>query len=211
VFGDGLAEVGAEASYLVPVPWYLLVTASVLDGENEVAFRSPDGRDLEGFAALKNVFDVTDDATLELGASYTLGRNADRLLSQVAGGHLVLKWKPAAQATTRSAVVTIEGLYARLPLAGLTWGRDGRLRALRLRPRQMERKWYLGGADSVPRGRRSAVVRVGPAIWCSFNGLSAVGCKAVSPSGSGRLRSRCLQVTTLGLRAQVPATRARPT
>jgi hypothetical protein len=146
VFGDeGLGEVGVEGTYLVPVPWYLLVTASVLNGDNTVAFNSPNGRDLAGFGALKNVFDLTDDATAELGASYVAGRNAGLQISQVAGAHLVLKWKPASDSTTKSAVVTVEGMYSHVPTAATsgtdvdTWGFYSYAQW------QLAQRWYLGG------------------------------------------------------------------
>src|SRR5205823_4644028 len=118
----------------------------LLNGDNEVAFHSPDDRDLEGFGALKSVVDITDDATLELGASYSLGRNADRLLTQVAGGHAVIKWKPAAASTTHSAVVTVEGLYSRVPKPGAATGVETDTYGLYAYAQwQLERQWYLGG------------------------------------------------------------------
>jgi len=146
VFGqEGLSEVGVEGSYLLPLPWYLLLTASVTNGDNEVAFHSPDDRDLAGFAALKSVVDLTDDATLELGASYALGRDEDRLTSQVAGGHLVVKWKPAAASTTHSAVLTLEGLYSRVPRSGATPGDEtDTYGAYASAQWQLERQWYIG-------------------------------------------------------------------
>jgi hypothetical protein len=116
VFGEeGLGEVGVEGSYLTPLPFYTLLTFSLLDGGNEVMFASPHSEDLAGFGGLKSVFDLTDDATLEAGASYVVGKNAAAQLSQVAGGHLVFKWKPARDATTSSAVVALEGMLASRP------------------------------------------------------------------------------------------------
>src|SRR6185503_19070313 len=96
VFGDGYDEVGVEASWLAPLPWYLLIDAEVLNGDNPVVFNSPNGRDLSYFGALKNVFDLNDDTTAELGAQYTAGKNALQQISQVGGAHVVLKWKPAS-------------------------------------------------------------------------------------------------------------------
>lgn len=147
VFGEeGLNEVGAEASYLVPVPWYLLLTVSALGGDNAVTFHSPNGRDLLGFAGLKNVFDVTDDATLEAGASYAIGNNSDRLTSQVFGGHLVFKWKPNDAATTHSAVVAVEALYARAPRPDTPRGRQtDQYGFYAFAQYQLFQRWYLGG------------------------------------------------------------------
>ncbi len=147
VFGDeGLNEIGAEASYLVPVPWYLLLTVAGLGGDNAVAFHSPNGRDFLGFAGLKNVFDVTDDATLEAGMSYAIGNNSDRLTSQVFGGHLVMKWKPNDAATTHSAVVAIEALYSRVPKPNTPRGRQtDQYGFYAFAQYQLFQRWYLGG------------------------------------------------------------------
>lgn len=146
VFGEeGLNEIGGEVAYLVPVPWYLLATVSVLGGDNEVAFHSPNGRDLLGFAALKNVFDLTDDATLEVGASYAIGDNIDRQVSQAMGGHLVFKWKPASASTTRSLMITLEALYSRVPRLDTPRGRQTDVYGLyAFAQLQLARQWYLG-------------------------------------------------------------------
>jgi len=178
VFGDGgLDEVGVEGTYLMPVPWYLLVTASVLNGDNAVAFKSPNGRHLAGFGALKNVFDLSDDATAELGASYVAGRNANLQISQVAGAHLVLKWKPASDSTTKSAIVTFEGMYSHVPTAATsdssvdTWG------FYSFAQWQLARRWYLGGryeylrpAAVAPQQsmRESAILVLAPTEFSAF-------------------------------------------
>ncbi|HEY8207072.1 MAG TPA: hypothetical protein VIG99_06315 [Myxococcaceae bacterium] len=206
VFGDGLGEVGIEGAYLVPVPWYLLFTASLLNGDNEAAFHSPEGRDLEGFAALKSVVDLTDDATLELGASCTLGRNADRLLSQVAGVHAVVKWKPAAEATTHSAVVTVEGLYSRVPRPGIPNGVETDTYGLYAYAQwQLERRWYVGGrfeflrpASVVPdmSRRESAMLVFAPT---EFSAVRLQGSAIQPGAGSPAFYEAFLQVNfTLG-------------
>lgn len=148
IFGEeGLNEVGVEGSYLAPLPWYTLLTVAGMDGRNEGLYASPRGRDFAGLGALKNVFDLTDDATLEAGAHYTLGNNAELRLAQAAGAHLVFKWKPAAASTTSSAVLSVEGMHAWRPSAAVaevpqpertfglsTYGQW-----------QLARRWYTGG------------------------------------------------------------------
>lgn len=146
VFGEeGLNEVGGEVSYLVPVPWYLLLNLAVVAGDNAVLFASPDGRDLVGFAGMKHVFDLTDDATLELGASYAIGDNAARNVSQAIGAHAVFKWKPAAASTTSSAVVVVEGLYSRNPTPDTPRGAQTDQAGLYAYAQwQLSQRWYLG-------------------------------------------------------------------
>lgn len=116
VFGEeGFNEPTVEVSWLTPLPWYSLVTASFLDGTNEVLFASPRGDDFAGAAGLKNVFDLGDDATIELGGSFAAGNDSDGKLASVSGGHVVLKWRPARAASTRSAVLSGEVLYSHRP------------------------------------------------------------------------------------------------
>jgi putative OmpL-like beta-barrel porin-2 len=178
VFGDeGLGEVGIEGTYLVPVSWYLLITASVLNGDNVVAFNSPNGRDLAGFGAIKNVFDLSDDATAELQASYVAGKNAALKVSQVAGAHLVLKWKPASYSTTRSAIVTIEGMYSHVPTAATSDTSVDTYGFYSYAQWQLAQRWYVGGryeylrpAAVVPQTsmRESAILVFAPTEFSAF-------------------------------------------
>ena len=158
VFGEeGLSEVGLELSWLAPMPWYALLTVAGIDGANDALFGSPRGKDFAGVASLKNVFDVTDDATLEAGVSYALGNNIDVKLAQVLGAHLVFKWKPATNARNRSVVVGLEGLLARKPASVdnpapppfETGGFYGYLQV------QLHQGWYLAARGEVL-GHRSA-------------------------------------------------------
>jgi hypothetical protein len=125
LFGEeGFTEPTVEASWLSPLPWYSLVTVSFMDGTNEVLFNSPRGDDFAGAGSLKNVFDISDDATLELGGSFAAGNDADGKLASVSGGHVVVKWKPSRAATTRSAVLSGEVLYAHRPFVEPAAGLD---------------------------------------------------------------------------------------
>ncbi len=113
IFGDeGFTEAGAELSYLFALPWYAVLYGGVVNGDNEVVFAAADRDELAGFAALKNVFDLSDDATLELGASYAGGRDETDEVAHVGGAHAVFKWRPARQARERQLIITLEALYA---------------------------------------------------------------------------------------------------
>lgn len=116
VFGEeSLGEVGLELSYLFPLPWYMVLTAGGYNGDNELQFASPNQYDLLGAASLKNLFDLTDDAALEVGLSYAAGNNAARRLAQVVGAYAMLKWRPARHFRDRGLVVVAEALYATRP------------------------------------------------------------------------------------------------
>ena len=116
VFGEeSLGEVGVELSYLFPLPWYALLTAGGYNGDNEVEFRSPVPYDLLGAASLQNLFDLTDDAALEVGLSYAAGNNASRRLAQVVDAYAMLKWRPARPFRDRGLVLVVEAMYATRP------------------------------------------------------------------------------------------------
>ena len=167
VFGDGLGEVGVEASWLAPLPWYLLVTAEVLNGDNPI-FASTNSRDLAYFGALKNVFDLNDDTTAELGLQYVAGRNAADATTQVAGAHLVLKWKPASASTTKSGMLTIEGMCSHTPADTCGFYTYAQW--------QLAQRWFAGGRydflhppAGAPDGmRESAILVFAPSEFSAF-------------------------------------------
>lgn len=116
VFGDeGLAEVGAELSYLFPFPWYSVLYVAVMSAENPAVFASGRTYDASGYGSLRNVFDLTDDATLELGLSSAVGNNAATEHDEIYGAHAVFKWRPARQARERELVLVAEALLATRP------------------------------------------------------------------------------------------------
>lgn len=114
---EGLSEPSAEVSWLSPLPWYSLFTATAMQGDNAAAFNSPRPSDIAGYGAWKNLIDVSDHATLEEQLSYAAGNNSFGKLSQVYGADLVFKWKPAHMATYHSAEAVAETLYAHEPQA----------------------------------------------------------------------------------------------
>lgn len=163
---EGLNEVSIEVSYLTPLPWYTLATISVLDGRNEVVFDSSRAEDVAGFAGLKSVVDLSDDATLELGGSFAVGRNADDGISRLAGGHVVFKWKPARAALYHSAQGVVEAIYAQ---RGQADGRSGPETAglYAFAQYQLARRWYvaarydyLGLIAAEPVDRRGSLLLV---------------------------------------------------
>jgi len=178
---EGLDDVGVEGTALLPLPWYSLLTVTVMDGRDQVLLGSPDGSKLAGFGGLRNVFDVTDDSTLEAGLSYAAGRGVDEQLAQAFGAHLIYKWKPARDATNSSAVVALEGIVARQP----TYTMDDLHDLVRTDTAgfygyvqwQLTRGWYLGGRaewlthpaiESDVTTRQSAILAFAPTEFSAF-------------------------------------------
>ena len=92
--GHGLNEIGAEASVLLPTPWFAELRASVTNGDNEVLFHGNEGSDLGYIGRWVNFLDLTEDSSLEVGVSGAAGPHADAdEWSRVLGGDLTVKWK----------------------------------------------------------------------------------------------------------------------
>jgi hypothetical protein len=115
LFGEeGLLEVGAGLNYLVPIPWYSELILEILEGNNEL-FDAPLNDDFVYLIHSKNLWDLNEDTTLELGGSYVTGRNgatggASHSLSQAAGANLTVKWKPAERLRYKTLVWQTEYL-----------------------------------------------------------------------------------------------------
>lgn len=176
--GEGLNEVGIEASWLTPLPWYALLSVAAVNGDNDELFASELREDIAGVVALKNVFDLTSDLTFEVGASGAAGKNVDRFVTNVAGAHAVFKWRPARSARTRSAVLAGEAYYAHVPrrLPGLTVADDigGAYGYAQV---QVAQRWHVGGrfdylgfpaADSGIARRGSAIVVFAPSEFSAI-------------------------------------------
>lgn len=117
---DGLRNLGVQASWLAPTPFYTEATLGVLDGQGSTGFsfrnpgdpingvnrfhgRTTNDRSLRGpqdlvyVPRLASSFDVTDTQTLVAGLSAAFGPNetgADTH-TEIYGADLYWKWKPA--------------------------------------------------------------------------------------------------------------------
>src|SRR6185295_19409236 len=89
---EGLNEVGFSAAVLLPSPWFSEFTAQLVTNSNDTLYNSPSSKDMAGVGRLKNLFDLTDDLTMEMGVSGTVGRNMFSKTSSVVAGDLTFKW-----------------------------------------------------------------------------------------------------------------------
>ena len=116
---------------------------------------------------MKSLWDLNDDTTLELGASYVAGNNTSGQMSFASGGHLIVKWKPARHATTRSAVFTTEAIAGdRANGPGAPHTKAGGLYSYL--QWQLARRWFVAGrwdylglpADDTGIARRGSAILV---------------------------------------------------
>lgn len=107
--GEGLNDVGLSAAYLLPTSWFSEITAQYLKGEGENAeFNSPSPSDGVGVLHLKNLWDLSEEATLEFGLSHAQGNNYLRGSTKLNGADLTYKWRPSTGGKYHSVLLAGE-------------------------------------------------------------------------------------------------------
>jgi len=93
---EGLNDVGVSVAGLLPTNWFSEVTLQYLRGEGDNAeFDSPTPGDGVGLAHWKNLMDLSEDLTFEVGVSYAAGTNSLAQQTALDGADLTFKWRPA--------------------------------------------------------------------------------------------------------------------
>ncbi len=144
-FGEeGLNDQGASLSWLVPNPSFfqeLTVEVTRGPGESE-SFAFNEGNKLLYTGHLKNFWDLSDDATLELGLSGIAGPNEDDRTSWLGGVDVTYKWKPLQFNTYRSLTLQAEAFVSRKETDEATISAWGMYALLNY---QLTRRWFLVG------------------------------------------------------------------
>ena len=106
MFGsEGNRGLGAEVSWLAPLPWFLELSVSGIEGSGECCARSHASAealpvqtpaDLVSTLALKQFFPLSPSLSLLFGASFQTGPNASgrENRSELYGADLFLRWRP---------------------------------------------------------------------------------------------------------------------
>jgi hypothetical protein len=167
---DGLRSPGAEASWLVPLPFYLLVTAAAFSvgapdpGEPLASFGGGSSHDFTYLGNLKTFIPINDANSLMLGASFATGKTAlanpnniyppsqtDPHQSYVWGLDAYFKWKPPNVSQTYMSLAWATELYMRhIPELGTV---EGALYTQLVW--QALRRWFVGVRgefDGIPVG-----------------------------------------------------------
>lgn len=110
---EGLNEVAAEASVLLPLPWFFELTAYVADGKNEALFASKQARDLAFGGRLQNMLELSESTTLLLGGSYASGKNSARKWTYIFGADMTLRWIPPGRERYHQLIWQAEYLQVR--------------------------------------------------------------------------------------------------
>lgn len=92
---EGLKDAGISAAILLPTSFFSEVTTQYLRGAGEnTEFSSPTPGDGVGVAHWKNLFDLSEALTLEIGGSLAQGGNNLRGTTRISGGDFTFKWRP---------------------------------------------------------------------------------------------------------------------
>jgi hypothetical protein len=122
-FGEeGLNDEGAQLSWLLPNhSFFQELTVEVTNGTtNSPSFTRSTGNNYMRLAHLKNFWDLTDNATLELGLSAVAGANVTEQTTSIAGVDLTYKWKPVKFNTYKSFTFQNEFYFSKAQFADTT-------------------------------------------------------------------------------------------
>ncbi len=143
---DGLNDAGISLSWLVPNPFdfFQELTVEVTGGphDNPAFSRSQSSRYLY-LAHLKNFWDLTDNATLELGLSGVTGPNPLGYTTTLGSFDVTYKWKPLQFNTYQSIVWQTEAILGNVGIGApenvTSWGMYSALTY------QLEKRTFLTG------------------------------------------------------------------
>lgn len=132
---EGNRGLGAELSWLAPLPWFLEIVGSATNPDGECCARSYFGADdigvrspfdLVGTLALKQFFPVGDDLSLQAGLSAQTGPNPTGNLNRtnIYGVDLYLRYRPLDASTRWSLSLEVEAMLRtrQVPFEVLTDG-----------------------------------------------------------------------------------------
>jgi hypothetical protein len=108
ILGDeGINEVGVSTSLLLPTTWFSEITLQVLEGDNSL-FSGPLNDDFLYLAHWKNLIELTEELTAELGGSFAYGKNSlasgPYNSTTLAGANMTFKWRPAGRELYRTLI-----------------------------------------------------------------------------------------------------------
>lgn len=110
---EGFKDAGVEAAWLTPLPWYCELTLGgygpvAASGDHPLDFNSSSHDNIPYLLHLKNLFDVDDDTTMELGGSALTGMGDDGLHHAVYGADFTLRNVPLQQSNQKGWILQSE-------------------------------------------------------------------------------------------------------
>ncbi len=144
---EGLADTGVSINWLVPNPlgYFQELTFEFTSGNTESpSFAQAVGNKFLYLGHLKNFFDLTENATLEVGLTGVVGPNGSTgHITKLGGIDLTYKWKPLQRNRYRSFTLMAEALFnQRNEIGGNTVKSKG---VYGFANYQIAKRWFLGG------------------------------------------------------------------
>jgi len=140
---EGLASVGVEGSYILPIDTYVELTGQVMTGaEGSPSFAENDNYIYLGH--LKTFFDLNENHSLEIGGTYARGKydTEHNLSGDLAGFDVTYRWDPTDDPYS-SFILQGEAIFSRRDLHETS----DKLKSCGyylFGQYQLSRRWYLG-------------------------------------------------------------------
>jgi hypothetical protein len=142
---DGIEDAGLSLSRLIPMPSeiFLEATAQLFRGTSENLFEAHTRNDVEPLFHLKAYRDLSEDANLELGGSWTRANNLEGpgFHTALTGVDATFRWKPLQQGLYRSVLVRAEWTHSERETPAGTVRADGYYVWGQY---QLGRRWFAG-------------------------------------------------------------------
>jgi hypothetical protein len=144
---EGFKDVGVEAAWLTPLPWYAELTGGIYQAigpsaDNPLDFGSTAHDNVPFLGHFKNQFDLNNSTTLELGVSGLDGRGTNGDRNAAYGADLTIRNVPANASNRRGWILQSEYFQRGTDAAGsYTRVADGGYGSLQYRLSQV---WWAG-------------------------------------------------------------------
>lgn len=155
----GIKDAGVSVSRLIPAgKLFVEATGELYRGDSGTLFKSGRRQDVSAVARLRTYTDLTDDANVEVGASYSRGHNelGSTFVTQLYGTDVTLRWRPLQRAIYRSLTARTELIWSRREDLTLTQRAFGLYASLDY---QFARRWFAGGRFDQSDRAQNAVIQ----------------------------------------------------
>lgn len=141
----GIKDAGLSVSRLIPAgKLFVEATGELYRGDSGTVFKSSRRADFSTVAHVRAYTDLTDDANIEVGGSYSRGHNelGSAFVTQLYGTDITFRWRPLRRAIYRSLAARAELIWSRREDLTLTQKAFGLYASLDY---QLARRWVAGG------------------------------------------------------------------
>jgi hypothetical protein len=173
---EGMSDAGISVARLIPAgSLFLEATGQLFRGNSGELFHSSKRGDLSYVGHLRGYQDITDNANIDFGASYSAGHNANGLIDGVDRGRFTTglfgvdatyRWRPLQRSIYRSFIARTEWIRSRREDAA---GRQEAHGFYVSGDYQFARRWFAGGRyDRSGRAAQASLVDTGGSLLLTF-------------------------------------------